>query len=296
MPWRPAEYRTVSAGIFLPLPQHGDRALRVRLDRGDRLAEAERHREVPQVVLERLDDLLVADRVREPGQRGPGRAVGRRRPAGQHGLRRGRGERGREHRDPAQHRPVGLVEQGVAPVERGPERTVPVVRARTAGQQVHPVGQPGFDPVQAERRDAGGGQLDRQRHAVKTPADGRDPGGIRLRQRAPGRGGAGQEQLHRVTRAAVAGRDAQARHREHPLERHQQPGAAGDQHRQPRAAREQPLEQHRHPVQQVLAVVQDQQRLPRRQPAEHGVLGRTGLALAEAERGRDGRARPWPDR
>ena len=112
--------------------------------------------------------------------------------------------------------------------------------------------------------------------------------GVRLRQRAPGRGGARQEQLHRVARAAVAGRDAQARHREHPLERHQQPGAAGDQHRQPRAAREQPLEQHRHPVQQVLAVVQDQQRLPPREPAEHGVLGRTGLALAEAERGRDG--------
>ena len=88
----------------------------------------------------------------EPGQRGRDRTAGRRRPAGQHGLRRGRGERGREHRDPAQHRPVGLVEQGVAPVERGPERAVPVVRPRAAGQQVHPVGQPGLNPVQAERR------------------------------------------------------------------------------------------------------------------------------------------------
>ena len=107
------------------------------------------------------------------------------------------------------------------------------------------------------------------------------------RQRAPGRGRPRREQLHRVTRAAVAGRDGQPGHTEHPLERHQQPGAAGDQHRQPRAAREQPLEQHRHPVQQVLAVVQDQQRLPRRQPAEDGVLAGPALALAEAERGRD---------
>ena len=61
MPWRPAEYSTVSAGIFLPLRSDGDRALGVGLDRGDRLAEAERHGEVPQVVLERLDDLLVAE-------------------------------------------------------------------------------------------------------------------------------------------------------------------------------------------------------------------------------------------
>ena len=61
MPWRPAEYRTVSAGIFLPLRSIVIAPVRLRLHRRDRLAEAERHGEVPQVVLERLDDFLVAE-------------------------------------------------------------------------------------------------------------------------------------------------------------------------------------------------------------------------------------------
>ena len=87
----------------------------------------------------------------------------------------------------------------------------------------------------------------------------------------------------------MAAREGQPGHREHPLERHQQPGPAGDQHRQPRTARQQPLEQARDPIKQMLAVVQDQQRFPCREPAEDDVLARAPLTLAEPERGRDRR-------
>ena len=60
-PCRPAEYMTVSAGIFFPLSRVAMRALRPGLDRGHRLAEPEGDGEVAQVVLERLDDLHVAE-------------------------------------------------------------------------------------------------------------------------------------------------------------------------------------------------------------------------------------------
>ena len=53
----------------------------------------------------------------------------------------------------------------------------------------------------------------------------------------------------------------------------QQPGPAGGQHHQPRAAGQQALEQHHHAVEQVLAVVQDQQRLAGR-PASRGACPR----------------------
>ncbi len=61
MPCRPAEYRTVSAGIFFPLARWAMAPSGWAFDRGHGLTEPEGHREVAQVVLERLDDLQVAE-------------------------------------------------------------------------------------------------------------------------------------------------------------------------------------------------------------------------------------------
>ena len=278
-----------AGGVQAPA-QVADRSL-VRLPFGGQLAGAvlpdglQRAVPGPGHVRGRDQEALIG----EPGQHGRDHAVGHRRPAGTHRHRRRRGERSREHRYPAQYRLAGLVQQGIAPVKRGPQRAMPVIRPSAAGQQVHPVRQPGLDPVQAQRREARGRQLDRQRHAVEPPADGGDPVRVACSKRSPGRRRAHPEQLHRITRPAVAGLDGQPGHREHPLEWHQQPGAAGDQHRQPRAARQEPLKQDWHPIQQVLAVVQDQQHLSLRQPSEDGVLARAALPLAQAERRGDGR-------
>ena len=80
---------------------------------------------------------------------------------------------------------------------------MPVVDPRTAGEQPQPVGQPGLEPVEPQRREPGRGQLDRQRHAVQGAADRGDPRPVRLGEhRAAGRG-APEEQLDRVTGAAV---------------------------------------------------------------------------------------------
>ena len=98
-----------------------------------------------------------------------------------------------------------------------------------------------------------------------------------------------EEQLDRVTRAAIVGFDGQPGHREHPFEGHQQPGPAGGEHGQPGTAGEQPFQQDHHAVQQVLAVVQHEQRLPLGQPAEDVVRRRAALTLAEAERVRNRR-------
>ena len=106
-------------------------------------------------------------------------------------CRRGRGERGRRTPRPGAA-PPGRARRAGRSSSRASERSERC-RSSTRGPPVssrQPVGQPGFEPVQAERREPGGGQLDRQRHAVEPPADGGDPAGVRRRQRAPGRGGA----------------------------------------------------------------------------------------------------------
>ena len=107
---------------------------------------------------------------------------------------------------------------------------MPVVDPRAAGQQPQPVGQPSFEPVEPERREPGGGQLDRQRHAIQAPADGGDALLVVGRQRTPAGCCPPEEQLDCVTRATVVRFDGQPGHREHPFERNQQPGPAGSEH------------------------------------------------------------------
>jgi hypothetical protein len=80
-------------------------------------------------------------------------------------------ERRHEHRDPAQHRLLGRLEECMAPVQHRPHRAVPVLRARPARQQPQLVGEPGGEAVEAEHGQAGGRELDRQRDPIQLPAD-----------------------------------------------------------------------------------------------------------------------------
>ena len=67
-PCRPAEYSTVSAGIFLPDSSVVSVPAGCFSHRSHRLGEPERHRQVAQLVQQRADDLLVAEAEhRRPG-------------------------------------------------------------------------------------------------------------------------------------------------------------------------------------------------------------------------------------
>ena len=161
-----------------------------------------------------------------------------------------------EHRHPAQQRPVAgssrsWLQSSTARTER--------CRSSARGPPVeHPqlVGQAGREAVQPERGIPRGGQLDRQRHAV-------EPAQIAATARASPDPAAARrpppvhEQRDRLRLAAAGQR--QRRDRIDPLERHQQPGPARREHRHPRAGRQQPLHERRHPVEHLLAVVQHQQ-------------------------------------
>ena len=86
-----------------------------------------------------------------------------------------------EHRQPLQQHPLGVGEQLVAPVDGGSQRALPGLRgARAGGQQGEAVAHPPGELVERQGRDAGGGELDGQRHAVEVPADVRDRGVVPL--------------------------------------------------------------------------------------------------------------------
>jgi hypothetical protein len=157
---------------------------------------------------------------------------------------------------------------------------VPVVGARSAGQQPQLVGEPPGETVEAERRQAGGGQLDRQREAVELPADLGDSATLRRVHRPAHRRGPVQEQGDRIRPTAVLG-ERERRDHEGPLERDHQPGSAGGQHAQARAAGEQALDERGHPVAEVLAVVQHQQRMAVRQRGHHRLVQAAALLLPD---------------
>ena len=111
------------------------------------------------------------------------------------GGRRGDVEPAGEHADRAQQGAVVVVEQVVAPRDGVAQRAVAVGDAAAGGQEAQALVEPGLQPVESERRAAGGGQLDRQRHAVEGPAQHGDARGVdELRA---GCRGAGHEQARR---------------------------------------------------------------------------------------------------
>ena len=107
---------------------------------------------------------------------------------------------------------------------------------------------------------------------------------------APAGAGALEEQLDRVARAAASAATRQPGHREHPLERHQQPGPAGGQHRAAAGSRRAaaPAGPPRRPAGARSCPAPAAS--PGRQASSTTVSSaERALALAEAERRRDGR-------
>ena len=112
------------------------------------------------------------------------------------GGRRGDVEPAGEHADRAQQGAVVVVEQVVAPGDRVAQRAVAIGDAPAGGQEAQALVEPSLQPVESERRAAGRGQLDRQRHAVEGPAQHGDARGVdELRA---GRRGASHEQANAI--------------------------------------------------------------------------------------------------
>ena len=164
---------------------------------------------------------------------------------------------------------------------------MPLVHPGPTRQQVQRVGQPPVQPVEAEGRHPGGGQLDRQRHPVEPAADARDTAVVvRVRRRPARHRRAFAEQGRRVALVRVrplVTLERHAGHGEHELEGHPQPGPAGGQHDDARAGGQQSLDQGADPVEQVLAVVQHQEQVGAGELGDHRVRGRPPRLLPEPE-------------
>ncbi|MGH3837350.1 MAG: hypothetical protein ACRDSF_16860 [Pseudonocardiaceae bacterium] len=92
--------------------------------------------------------------------------------AGADALGRIEGETAGEHRQAAQQRALGIVEQLVAPCHRGLERLLAGQRGPApAGEEAEPVVEGRGDPSRGHHANPGGGQLDGQGQTVEAPAD-----------------------------------------------------------------------------------------------------------------------------
>ena len=148
------------------------------------------------------------------------------------------------------------------------------------GEQTQALIEPRDEPVQSERRDACGGELDRQRHAIEGATQITD---LLAVERVVPSGGDGpfDEQRHRIT---ALGGDRQAGHGVHPLERSHEAGTAGGDERERRTRRQQALGARTHRVDQVLAVVEDDHRVGSGERSNDGVVERTAGLLGDADR------------
>ncbi len=99
-----------------------------------------------------------------------------------HRLRRLEGGAPGEDGQASQDGPLGLGQQVVAPVDRGPQRLVAGDGRPTAtGQEAEPVVQAGRDLLDRQRPDTGRRKLDRQRDAVEPAAELGDRSGVLAR-------------------------------------------------------------------------------------------------------------------
>ncbi len=231
-----------------------------------------------------------------------GEAVQRRRPGAvpltRDGLRRLHGPAASEDRQPAEERLLVRREQVVAPGDglshRPQALRVVAVAAREQGQAML---QPREHRLGREHLRPGGRQLDRQGKPVQPGADLRHRGSADLPEREVGSDGAGAlgEQGHRRVpgqlgdwRQAVRVGHGERRHRELVLPRDTKGHAAGHQHLDLWAGREQ-IGHGRGGRNHVLEVVQDQQDAPRLQNARQALQERPVTRLGDLERPGDGR-------
>ena len=166
--------------------------------------------------------------------------------------------------------PLLLVEQVVAPVDGGLQGLMPVAcRPGVVHQQAEPLVEPLHDLGRRHHAQPRHGELDRQRYAVEAPAEIDDVADVRRVDGEPGVDQAGplDEQPNRVVphrsrRIGGARRHPQRRNHVDRLAPDPQRLAAGGQHLHLRTTSEDSPHQHRDRVEQVLAVVEHQQRPP----------------------------------
>ncbi len=198
----------------------------------------------------------------------------------------------------AQQARLPLGQQVVAPVECRAQRALPGQRRAAAGGEI-------FEPVVEQRRDfrrvehdrARRRKLDRERDAVEPPADGGDRAEILLvmpEVRAQ-RLGAGHEQLDRgvIERAFGGGlqfrRHAERRDAIDMLAVDAQPFAAGGENDGARAAGDDGLDQPRHGIDDMLAIVENEQQAPRADRARNRLRRNLLAFLLDGEHAGDRR-------
>jgi hypothetical protein len=209
------------------------------------------------------------------------------------GLRGIDGEPAGEDREPLQEALLRLGEQLIAPVQRRTQGAVARQRrTAAAAEQTEDVVQAPRDLLGGYHPDAGGGQLDRQRDAVEPAADLRDRGAVRLAEAEGGEHGARavDEELHRLAGGQplrgellrVVG-ERERGHQPGRLARNAERLAAARQQREARAAPQQRIGERGAGVDQVLAVVEHEQKRARLEVLGERLLGITAGLLAQAE-------------
>ena len=184
----------------------------------------------------------------------------------------------------------------MAPVDGGAQRPVPRRGGPVAGgEQPEPVGQPLGDLLHRQCAYPRGRQFDRQRHAVQRPAQRGDRADV---GRADGETGQGRgrpvgEQPDRLVPVRVLGRldragrrDRHRRYLPHRFRGHPQRLTARGDHDQPLRGVEQALAHHGARVDEVLAVVQNQQQPARGHRIGERVEQRPAGLLADTQRRR----------
>ncbi len=211
-----------------------------------------------------------------------------------HGLRHLHREAAREYPDTPEDGLLGVVEQVVAPLQRSAQGLVPAQGgARTPSEQLEARIELVAHGAQAERGYSCRCQLDGERQAVEPAADVDDERHALVVQREMRvhRPHAGLEQGHRAELARAArrrlGRHGQRYEPVLLLGRQVQRFLAGRQHRDVRRLPHDGLHQRRDRIEKVLAVVEHQQRSPRRHGGDQLVLRRTSPCQCDAERLRD---------
>ena len=202
-------------------------------------------------------------------------------------------EVGGEHPQPAEQGPLLGTQQIKTPVQRRAQR--PMARQRgppPPRQEPEPIVQRGRHTRDPQHHGARGCEFNGQRHAVQTPAYRRD----HVRQRvihwrqSAGLPGPGQKQPHCavtdqiIGRCRLRGRHHQRRYLVDPLPLRPQRLATGGQDLRPRRTTEQRLGDSRHGVDQVFAVIQDQQHPPRPQSRRDELRPQRHLQAPQVER------------
>ncbi len=189
-------------------------------------------------------------------------------------VRVGEGGAAGEHGEAAQQHAFVLGEQLPAPVDHGAQGAVPVEgRAGAAVEQPEPVVQPVRDLTGGQGAQPGRGQFEGQRQAVELAADPdhRVDGVVVHGEAGAGRGGALREERdggvrERPLRSVAGCGHGERRDRPERLAGDAERLAAGGEHGEPGCGGQQALGEAGRVLDQVLAVVQDQQDVP----ARHG--------------------------